>query len=320
MAFRIFDSRHGRSLALFAASLALIVAPGCGTRQAQRPTPTFTRDIAPIVFNHCTVCHRPEGSAPFRLLTYDEVRDRASQIAQVTKSRFMPPWLAEPGEFRFSGDCRLSDAQITTIQDWLSGGAVEGNPADLPPPPHWPMLGEPDLLVTMPTSYTLSGEGTDVWRKFVISVPLKSPRYVRAVVIRPNNKRIIHHAIVHIDPSGEARALAAKSPDGTIDGMITTPSERSPAGHFLNWLPGMTPFADDPEMACASSPAPIWWSKPTCFPAASPSKFASASASILPTNCRANIRSIFCCIATRSTFRPARAISKRPIRTSCRKM
>jgi cytochrome c-type biogenesis protein CcmH/NrfG/mono/diheme cytochrome c family protein len=250
----------GRFAACFVVTLIAVAQAGCSgverseAKSASDRKPTFNRDIAPIVFDHCAACHRTDGSAPFRLLTYAELKDRGPQIADVTKSRFMPPWLPGGGDYKFSGDCSLSDEQISTIQDWVASGCIEGDPAELPPPPQGPFHGTPDLVVEMPNAYRLAADGTDVWRKFVMRVPLTTPRYVRAVEIRPSNKRVVHHAIVHIDNSGNTRALAGKDPDLSIDGMTSTPEERSPDGHFLNWLPGMIPFSDDPQMAWQIQP------------------------------------------------------------------
>ena len=106
----------------------------------------------------------------------------------------------------------------------------------------------------MPNSYTLPADGTDVRRKFVIPVPLKDITTFAPSKIRPSNKKIIHHAIVHIDESGLARALAEKSPDHGIDGIVPTPNQHSPPGHFLSWLPGMVPYADDPAMSWRINP------------------------------------------------------------------
>src|ERR1700722_9947730 len=96
---------------------------------------TFNRDIAPILFQHCAGCHRPGESGPFPLLSYKDAKAHARQIAAVTQSRFMPPWLPAPGEFKFADELRLSDAQITTITEWVEHGAVEGELSDLPPTP-----------------------------------------------------------------------------------------------------------------------------------------------------------------------------------------
>src|SRR5215467_12309219 len=78
----------------------------------------FARDIAPIVYQHCASCHRPGDTAPFSLLTYEDVKKRAPQIVKVTQSRFMPPWLPEQGYGNFADANRLTDPQILAISDW----------------------------------------------------------------------------------------------------------------------------------------------------------------------------------------------------------
>src|SRR5439155_1673631 len=82
---------------------------------SQAQTLTFSKDIAPIIFNHCAVCHRPGQSAPFTLLNYREVSKHAKQIAEVTQRRYMPPWLPEPGYGDFAGERRLTVTQIEAI-------------------------------------------------------------------------------------------------------------------------------------------------------------------------------------------------------------
>ena len=111
-------------------SLALTI--GCGSTEGpaapesrSSETVTFTRDIAPIVFEHCAGCHRPGESGPFGLLDYDDVKKHAKQIAEVTASRYMPPWLPEAGYGEFKGARGLGDDQIETIRRWLAGGAIE---------------------------------------------------------------------------------------------------------------------------------------------------------------------------------------------------
>src|SRR5262252_4692412 len=120
------------------------------------PQTTFNRDIAPIVFHYCSSCHRPGEAGPFPLLTYQDVKTHGRQIAAVTQTRFMPPWLPEPGELKFADGRRLSDEQIATIRKWVEQGMVEGKPADLLPRPKfvegW-QLGQPDLIVKAAKSY-----------------------------------------------------------------------------------------------------------------------------------------------------------------------
>ena len=159
----------------------------------QTKTLTFNRDIAPIVYQNCAVCHHQGGSAPFSLMTYAEVRKRAEQIAEVTQSKYMPPWLPENPHGEFVGERSLTEQQIKNLKLWAEQGKIEGAPADLPLMPKfnegW-QLGQPDLIVKMPQTYTLRAGGKDVFRNFVIPVPLTKTRYVRAIEILPGNKQI----------------------------------------------------------------------------------------------------------------------------------
>lgn len=93
---------------------------------ALRAAPTFDKDIAPILYRHCAACHRPGEVAPFSLLTYADASKRASLIARVTASRYMPPWRAEPGYGDFEDARRLSDADISTIRQWADAAAPMG--------------------------------------------------------------------------------------------------------------------------------------------------------------------------------------------------
>ena len=81
-----------------------------GRPAAEPPPITFNRQIAPLVYQYCSSCHRPGEAAPFPLPTYDDVRRHAAQIVVVTRRRYMPPWLPQPGYGEFAGERRLSDA------------------------------------------------------------------------------------------------------------------------------------------------------------------------------------------------------------------
>jgi tetratricopeptide (TPR) repeat protein len=231
-------------------SLTAIVAACGGPRSretaaaAARDAPTFTRDVAPIVFRHCAPCHRPGESAPFSLLSYADVRQRARTIASVTERRFMPPWLPEPGHGDFAGERRLTRAEIETLRRWEEQGAPEGIAGDLPPLPHFTegwRLGEPDLVVRLPKPYVLPANGSDVWRNFVIAVPVTETRYVKTVELRPGSARFIHHALMGIDTTRSSRRRDEKDAEPGFDGMDMGDSQ-APDGHLLGWTPGMAPF------------------------------------------------------------------------------
>ena len=141
-------------------------APGAQTTtQPTHTAPiTFNRDIAPIIYRNCAPCHRPGQSAPFNLLSYEEVKKKAKLIGEVTERRYMPPWLPEHGYGQFAGERWLSVDDIGLIKQWHAEGAVEGKASDLPTLPKWPEgweLGRPDLTVTLSSDYLLAPEGRD---------------------------------------------------------------------------------------------------------------------------------------------------------------
>src|SRR5579871_6341635 len=165
-----------------------IVAP----LAAQTPV-TFSRDIAPIIYQNCSACHRPGEPGPFSLLSYEDVRRHAPQIAAVTKSRFMPPWLPQPGYGDFQDEHRLTDAQIKLIADWVATGMAQGKPSETPAPPKFTegwQLGPPDLVLKASKPFALAANGPDVFWNFVFTPDIPSTRYVRAIEIRPGDKRL----------------------------------------------------------------------------------------------------------------------------------
>ncbi|MBZ5684872.1 MAG: tetratricopeptide repeat protein [Acidobacteriia bacterium] len=213
---------------------------------------TFNRDIAPIIFHSCSTCHRPGEAAPFSLLTYTDVKQHARQIADVTRSRAMPPWLPEPQELKFADELRLRDAEIDLIARWVEQGAVEGNPQDLPPQPKfvegW-RLGKPDLILTATKPFTLPPQGTDSYWNFIFPVPIQETKWVKAVEIRPGDKRYVHHANILVDRE-EASRRQEKEPGAGFGGMeIRIESQVfDPDSHLLFWKPGTVPYVEPEGM------------------------------------------------------------------------
>jgi tetratricopeptide (TPR) repeat protein len=256
----ITTTRHAISRSILVITLAVCVMTLMGRAQSGSPDAplsrpstrlTFNKEIAPIIFQNCAECHHPGGPAPFSLLSYQDVKKRAKQIVSVTGSRYMPPWLPEAGHGEFVGERRLSDQQISAIRQWVEQGSAEGVQADLPPAPKfnegW-QLGEPDLVVKMPKAYILQAGGTDVFRNFVIPVPVSTTRYVKAVEILPGNKQIVHHANILIDRTQSFRRLDEQDAEVGFAGMdVRVESENfEPDSHFLFWKPG-TPPATEPD-------------------------------------------------------------------------
>ncbi|MYF77748.1 MAG: tetratricopeptide repeat protein [Acidobacteria bacterium] len=223
--------------------MVLLVALGVTAVASTTPEPpTFNRDVAPILFEHCVSCHREGGIGPFSLETYGGARERAERIAAMTAARHMPPWLPEPGPEPFVGERRLPDEAIAKLRRWADAGAPEGDPAALPPAPRFAagwQLGEPDLVVAMPEPYVVPASGRDVFRSFVVEIPTEHDRFVEAMEFLPGNHEVVHHAVVLVDAARSTRHLDALDPEPGWAGMQAGLAE-SPDGHFLGWTPGKT--------------------------------------------------------------------------------
>ncbi|MEP6783793.1 MAG: tetratricopeptide repeat protein [Acidobacteriota bacterium] len=202
--------------------------------------PNFAHDIAPIVFDACVSCHRSGGPGPFPLTTFDEVRRRATQIAQVTRSRFMPPWKVEPGIGHFVGQRMLTDREIETLEQWAKNGAPQGDPKSTPAVPKladgW-LLGKPDLIVRPDAAFSLPAQQADAFRIFAIHLPVTKRTYVTGIEFHPGNSRVVHHANIRIDRTAATRKLDEADPLPGYDGLMPRSAEY-PDGHFRGWTPG----------------------------------------------------------------------------------
>lgn len=224
---------------------ALLLCAGALPSLSQ--TPTFARDIAPIIYSHCAPCHRPTQPGPFPLLSYPDVRKHARQIAAVTTSRYMPPWLPEGLFGQFEGDRRLTDTQIRLIADWVKAGAPEGDATVEPATPKFPdgwQLGPPDLVLTTPKPFRVPAAGPDQFWNFIYKPQLTAPRYVRAIEIHPGTKNV-HHANLILDRTGASRRRE-HSPGSGFGGMDFTVDRNplDPDSHFLFWKPGTVPYSE----------------------------------------------------------------------------
>jgi tetratricopeptide (TPR) repeat protein len=242
------------NLACLAAALALALhaAP-----LAAEPV-TFAKAIAPLIADRCAMCHHPGGPAPFALLTYADVKRHATQIAATTKSRFMPPWKADPRNGPFVGQHPLSDAEVALVDRWIADGTVEGDPADLPKAlgpgergRRWTggwQLGTPDLVLTLPQPFTLPAEGTDVFRIFTLPIAVDRGRFVRGLEFRPGNASVVHHANIRVDATPGSRRRDEEDPAPGYEGLLARSAEY-PDGHFLGWTPGQVSPLLPPDQA-----------------------------------------------------------------------
>ena len=226
-------------LMTLSASAALVgqsAAPGDpSSRQRAGRQVTFAEDVAPILQSRCQTCHRPGTVAPMSLLTYEEARPWAKAIKQKVAMREMPPWFIDKniGIQRFKNDISLSDDEIATIVAWADSGAPLGNPADMPPPRVFPaietwQIGQPDLVISMPTDVIVPATGPDRWPDVLADPGLTEDRYIQGVQIIPTKGYpVIHHIrtglVAPTDPTRRG---------GSTDGFDGPPAGEQ--GVFLN--------------------------------------------------------------------------------------
>ena len=199
-------AEHARVRWLGLVCAAALVCASCdagSSRDAVTETglPTYADKIASIVHANCASCHRPGEAGPFPLLTYEDVSQRAQRIKEVTGSRYMPPWPADPNYTRFRDEKILTEDEIGLIGAWVDAGAPLGDPTELPPPPEFPeasQLGEPDLILEMPEPFIIPGDRTD--RFTIVRVPFELPSdtFIRVVEFVPGNRSLVHHMNGHL--------------------------------------------------------------------------------------------------------------------------
>jgi tetratricopeptide (TPR) repeat protein/mono/diheme cytochrome c family protein len=229
-------------LGIVALATLAVDLPHSNVRAAAAPI-TFNRQIAPIFYKQCSGCHHPGGSGPFSLLSYADVKRWGAQIRTVTQTRYMPPWLPEPGFGNFADNRRLSDEDVALIKAWVEAGMPEGDAKDVPAPPtfskEW-QLGTPDLILKATSEMQVPASGTDLFRNFILPVSITETKYIRAMEIRPGVPQVVHHANVLIDRTASLRRKHLADWEQGVPGMeLTVDSGDSfdPDSHFLFWKP-----------------------------------------------------------------------------------
>ena len=185
-------------------------------------SPTFSGDIATIVYEKCSTCHRPDSSGPFSLISYNDVFRRSATIKAVLEDKYMPPWKPIDHGLAFANNRSLTALEEQTIKQWIDAGCPEGDSGKTPAPPKFQdgwSLGKPDLVVQMNGVFDVPADGPDIYRSFVFPLDLPEDKWVKAVELRPQAKSAVHHAIFYLDPKRAARMMDGGDGKVGISGM-----------------------------------------------------------------------------------------------------
>ncbi len=218
---------HVHKPLVIAVAMVVTVVGSAGAQE----TPTFNKDVAPILFDNCVICHREGQMAPMALTSYSLARPWARAIKDKVVSREMPPWHADAttSSLTFKNDRSLSRHEIDTIVAWAEAGAPEGNPEDLQAAPQysdgWLIqgLGDPDMVIYMPVERHIEPDGELPMENYYVPVPWEGTKYAKAIESRPSNFVATHHTVVHLRaslPPGtrlDERGVAVKDPSIVAD-------------------------------------------------------------------------------------------------------
>ena len=180
-------------------------------------TPTFSKDVAPILYKNCANCHRPGEIAPMSLLTYENARPWARAIREQVALGNMPPWHATQPRGTFSNDRRLTEQEKDTLIRWADAGAPKGDPKDQPPIPKfvdgWE-IGTPDAVISMPKEFEVPASGTVAYQFFEAPTNFTEDKWVQAIEVRPGTRSVVHHVLVFCREPGSRRIAPSFTPVG----------------------------------------------------------------------------------------------------------
>jgi hypothetical protein len=183
-------------------------------------TPTFSKDVAPILQEHCQGCHRPGEIGPMALLSYTQARPWAKSIKEAVASRRMPPWHADSHFGKFSNDRSLTQAEIDTLVGWADGGALEGNAKDAPPArafaEGW-QITKPDLILDTGVDFKVPAQGTVQYTHFVVPSGFTEDKWISEIEVRPGNRALVHHVVLYARAKGSRFLADAKPGIGYVE-------------------------------------------------------------------------------------------------------
>jgi hypothetical protein len=232
------------ALAAFGFSATLTAAATSGGS-----TPTFNRDVAPILQKNCQGCHRPGEAAPMSLLTYKQVRPWASAIKEAVALKKMPPWFADSHYGKWTNDRSLAKADIDTIDRWVAAGSPEGDAKDAPVPVKflegW-NISQPDMILEMPADFHVQAKGTIEYQYILVPGKFTEDKWVSMAEVRPGNRAVVHHVIAFV------RGPNSKWMQDAQPGIPFVPKKGGESGQgewLVGYAPGVVPEIMEPGRA-----------------------------------------------------------------------
>lgn len=170
--------------------------------------PDYSGEIAPIIVDHCSECHRQGGVGPFALDSYIMVLGWSPMIREVLLNKRMPPAQVDPYLGHSSAARYLSKQNLQSLIHWIDGGAPRGegelDPLEQlqePDNEKW-LLGEPDFIVTGPAN-EVPRTGVMDYVYDEVELPFDEDKWIRAVQYRAGDESVLHHLMTYVTAPGE---------------------------------------------------------------------------------------------------------------------
>ena len=254
----------------FLAGIAALSLGGFGlsAEQAAPSTPTYSKDVAPILFRNCTSCHRPGEIAPMSLLTYDDVRPHAKDIRDEVSEGHMPPWHAAAPKGTFLNERGLTAEEKNVLLRWVAAGAPKGDSKDMPPTPVYPdgwAMGKPDVVFEMQEEYSVPADGVIEYEYFYIPTNFTEAKWIQAIELRPGNREVVHHALAFYRATPDMKRPPVLRPNR--DQMVLPPpakqgtrpqrEDQTPSLMLATYAPGTNPQVLRPGTAIRLEPGGV---------------------------------------------------------------
>ena len=196
-----------------AVALACLIGTAASVYAQSPTTPTFSKDVAPILYKNCTNCHRPGEIGPMPLVSFSDARPWAKAIKTAVVSKKMPPWFADPHFGDYRNAPKLTAADIKTLAAWADSGSNEGNASDKPSvKPEWKdgWRIQPDVVVSMPFDQPIVANGAGEIMEYIVPSPFKEDTWVSSIEIKPGDPSVVHHVIVQVPEATQIRAVVLR--------------------------------------------------------------------------------------------------------------
>ncbi len=219
---------------------------------------TWTKDIQPIVEQHCVRCHQEDGQGTGDFTNFDTVKAMAPLMLSSIDAGRMPPAAADPDchDYTDSEKFIIPEASRNLLEDWVNNDMPFGKESDAQEYDRsLSTLETSNLTLTLSEPYTPKFTDTDnpknEYRCFALEHNQTEPFYIKALHPVIDNPAMVHHVVL-----AKANDNGLLEGSTNVDGVDCIEDGAFVGGNYQDaamlggWAPGMSPvrFPEDAGM------------------------------------------------------------------------